>query len=282
MSTITSKSTITSSLTNVTVHIGHSAPTTPKTDELVGFSYSLTDFVGKSKQEKNFSTACTGRSGNVLQLLAMVMAMSQLKKPANVTFVTDCQYILDTFAKLRTYVQAGWKTRTGTGVKNKEAWQCLIGTAKKGGHRFSIVKAEGLDAYKVDNCHLEAKKAINYQAIANLAPSVKAAPTPEAKTTSSLSSKSEPASKEAQTVPALPENKMEDIPKEKLEQLHMDALTPSEQPSSDSAPFDLPELPELPEEAKVAQEPPRKPAKPSLFAQQKAKAAEVLASHGIK
>ena len=207
--------------TNVTVYIGHSAPTTPKADEVVGFAYDMTVAYGNGKSYRyHRCTPVKGKTNNQLDLLAMVFALQALKQPATVTFVTDSKYVLDTFGKLRKYVQAGWKTRTGSEVANQDGWQCLIDTAKKGGHFFAIEKAEGLSFYQVSNCHLEAKKAVNLRLMAELQPKAKAAPSPSAK--------SEPAPKAAQTPQAaqgLPASKRGDIPRAQLEQLHEEALS---------------------------------------------------------
>lgn len=225
--------------TNVTVFLGHSSPTTPKEKEVVGFAYDMTVTYGNGKPYRYCrNTPVLGKTNNQLDLLAMVFALRALKKPATVTFVTDSKYVLDTFAKLRKYVQAGWKTHTGSEVANKEGWQCLINTAKKGGHHFAIVKAEGLAVYQVSNCHLEAKKAINLQLIADAATMAKAASSPEAKAPSSLSAKSELAQKAAQPAQPQADNK-------------------EEQPAPGDDPFGIPEIPELPEEAAPALEPPK-------------------------
>ena len=207
--------------TNVTVYIGHSAPTTPKADEVVGFAYDMTVAYGNGKSYRyHRCTPVKGKTNNQLDLLAMVFALQALKQPATVTFVTDSKYVLDTFGKLRKYVQAGWKTRTGAEVANQDGWKCLVTTAKRGGHHFAIEKAEGLSFYQVSNCHLEAKKAVNLRLMAELQPKAKAAPSPSAK--------SEPAPKAAQTPQAaqgLPASKRGDIPRAQLEQLHEEALS---------------------------------------------------------
>lgn len=247
---ITSKST--TSKTKVTVFIGHSAPTTPNPDEIVGFSYDLTVTYGNGKSYRYYrNTPVLGKTNNQLDLLAMVFAMQALKQPANILFVTDSKYILDTFAKLRDYVRAGWKTRTGAEVANKKGWQCLIDTAKKGGHHFSIEKAEGVDAFQVSNCHLEAKKAVNLQLIANAAIEAKASPVreakvkpePEAKAAPAPEAKVKPEPKAAQPAPDLPASPRDDIPREQLEQLL--AATLGAEPSSPEGA----EIPEIPADA---------------------------------
>ena len=214
--------------TNVTVYIGHSAPTTPKADEVVGFAYDMTVTYSNGKSYRYYRyTPVKGKTNNQLDLLAMVFALQALKQPATVTFVTDSKYVLDTFGKLRKYVQAGWKTRTGSEVANQDGWKCLITTAKRGGHHFAIEKAEGIAGYQVSNCHLEAKKAVNLRLMAELQPKAKTAPAQEAKAALSPSAKAAPAPRTAQTpqpVQELPASKRDDIPQERLEQLHMEAL----------------------------------------------------------
>ena len=196
---------------NVTVYIGHSAPTTPKTEDIVGFAYDMTVTYsnGKSYRYHRY-TPVKGKTNNQLDLLAMVFALQALKQPTTVTFVTDSKYLVDTFEKLRKYVQAGWKTRTGSEVANQDGWKCLISTAKKGGHHFAIEKAEGLSVYQVSNCHLEAKKAVNLRLMAELQPEAKATPAPRMAQT-------------PQPVQELPASKREDIPREQLEQLFQEA-----------------------------------------------------------
>ena len=213
--------------TNVTVYIGHSAPTTPGEGDITGFAYDMTvaDSNGKTCRCHRY-TPVKGKTNNQLDLLAMVFALQALKQPATVTFVTDSKYLVDTFGKLRKYVQAGWKTRTGSEVANQDGWKCLIDTAKKGGHFFAIEKAEGIAGYQVSNCHLEAKKAVNLRLMAELQPKAKTAPTQEAKAAPSPSAKAAPAPRTAQTpqpVQELPASKREDIPRAQLEQLYEEA-----------------------------------------------------------
>lgn len=249
MATITSKS---ATPIKVTVFIGHAAPTTPKPDEIVGFAYDMTVAYGNGKEYRYHRCfPVKGKTNNQLDLLAMVFSLRELKKPATVSFITGSKYILDTFAKLREYIQAGWKTRTGSEVANKEAWQCLIDTAKKGGHFFAIGEAVGAATYKVSNCHLEAKKAVNLQLIANATIEAKASPVreakvkpePEAKAAPAPEAKVKPEPKAAYPAPDLPASPRDDIPREQLEQLRAAAL--GAEPSSPEGA----EIPEIPADA---------------------------------
>ncbi len=125
-------------LNSVVIRIGHSF--THKAD-LQGYACILTS----GNHRKEIVGVRTAQSGNIVTLTAIYAALKLLRKPSNVTIISDLPYIYNTWARIPDYVTWGWKTKTGTNVKNAEAWKAILALAAKGGHNVQIRKASAND-----------------------------------------------------------------------------------------------------------------------------------------
>ena len=81
------------------------------------------------------------RSGNrqrgvtLMELMAVIQALSALKRPCAVTLYLDSQYVLKGITEwLPGWKAKGWRTAGKTPVKNVELWQRLDELVQHGGH----------------------------------------------------------------------------------------------------------------------------------------------------
>jgi ribonuclease HI len=72
---------------------------------------------------------CGGESvttNNRMELMAAIMALEALKRPCAVDLYTDSQYVRDGIMKwLAGWKRKGWRTSTGSPVKNEDLWRRL-------------------------------------------------------------------------------------------------------------------------------------------------------------
>jgi ribonuclease HI len=70
-----------------------------------------------------------------MELMAVIQALSALKRPCAVTLYLDSQYVLKGITEwLPGWKAKGWRTAGKTPVKNVELWQRLDGLVQNGGH----------------------------------------------------------------------------------------------------------------------------------------------------
>lgn len=125
-------------LNSITIRIGHSF--THKTD-LQGYACILTS----GNHRKEIVGSRKAETGNIVALTAIYAALKLLRKPSDITIISDLPYIYNTWARIPDYVTWGWKTKTGTSVKNADAWKAILTLINKGGHKVQIRKAAAND-----------------------------------------------------------------------------------------------------------------------------------------
>jgi ribonuclease HI len=65
-------------------------------------------------------------TNNRMELMAAIMALEALKRPCAVDLYTDSQYVRDGIMKwLAGWKRKGWRTSTGSPVKNEDLWRRL-------------------------------------------------------------------------------------------------------------------------------------------------------------
>ena len=113
-----------------------------------------------NKHEKEFSAGYKHVTNNQMELLAVIVGFEALKKPADVTVVSDSKYVCDAFNQkwIDSWVKKNWKN-----VKNIELWQRLLNAMKPHDYKFEWVKGHaghhynercdqlGVEAYKKEN-----------------------------------------------------------------------------------------------------------------------------------
>jgi ribonuclease HI len=76
-----------------------------------------------------------GTTNNRMELMAVIQALTALKRPCAVTLYLDSQYVLKGITEwLPGWKAKGWRTAGKTPVKNVELWQQLDGLVQNGGH----------------------------------------------------------------------------------------------------------------------------------------------------
>ncbi|KQT07697.1 ribonuclease HI [Ramlibacter sp. Leaf400] len=76
-----------------------------------------------------------GTTNNRMELMAVIQALTALKRPCAVTLYLDSQYVLKGITEwLPGWKAKGWRTAGKTPVKNVELWQRLDDLVLNGGH----------------------------------------------------------------------------------------------------------------------------------------------------
>ncbi len=74
-------------------------------------------------------------TNNRMELMAVIQALSALKRPCNVTLYLDSQYVLKGMTEwLPGWKAKGWRTASKAPVKNVELWQQLDQLVQDSGH----------------------------------------------------------------------------------------------------------------------------------------------------
>ncbi|TFY99309.1 ribonuclease HI [Ramlibacter henchirensis] len=76
-----------------------------------------------------------GTTNNRMELMAVIQALSALKRPCAVTLYLDSQYVLKGITEwLPGWKAKGWRTAGKTPVKNAELWKRLDDLVQQSGH----------------------------------------------------------------------------------------------------------------------------------------------------
>jgi ribonuclease HI len=76
-------------------------------------------------------------TNNRMELMAVIQALTALKRPCDVTLFLDSQYVLKGITEwLPGWKAKGWRTAGKQPVKNVELWQQLDALVQQGGHRI--------------------------------------------------------------------------------------------------------------------------------------------------
>lgn len=80
------------------------------------------------EKEKMISGGEPDTTNNRMELLAVISGLNALKRPCEVTIVTDSQYVMKAFKEgwLDKWQENGWKTADRKPVKNQELWEELL------------------------------------------------------------------------------------------------------------------------------------------------------------
>jgi len=81
--------------------------------------------------EKELSGGEPLTTNNRMEMMAVVQALSALKRPCAVTLSTDSRYVMDGLTKwVHGWQKNGWKTADRKPVKNADLWQALLAAAR--------------------------------------------------------------------------------------------------------------------------------------------------------
>jgi ribonuclease HI len=80
-------------------------------------------------------------TNNRMELLAVIAALRTLTEPSTVRVVTDSQYVAKGMTSwIHSWRRKGWKTASGTPVKNRDLWEELETLAGKHQLRFEWIR----------------------------------------------------------------------------------------------------------------------------------------------
>ena len=93
--------------------------------------------------KKEISGGCKNTTNNIMELTAVIEALKCLKVESEVQVYSDSAYTVNAFNQKWIYgwMKNGWKTSSGTDVKNKELWQELYSLTQK--HKVEFIKVKG-------------------------------------------------------------------------------------------------------------------------------------------
>jgi len=91
--------------------------------------------------EKELSGGEEKSTNNRMEMMAVVKALEELKKPSTVEIYTDSKYVIDGVTKwLKGWKAKGWKTAAKKDVKNQGLWQKIDVLVNKHDVTFHWVK----------------------------------------------------------------------------------------------------------------------------------------------
>ncbi len=78
--------------------------------------------------EREYAEGFPKTTNNRMELMAAIVGLEALKKPCEVDLYSDSQYLINAFNKnwIAGWQKKGWKTSTGSAVKNQELWERLL------------------------------------------------------------------------------------------------------------------------------------------------------------
>ena len=87
--------------------------------------------------EKELFGGELGTTNNRMELMAVIEALSALKRPCAVTLYLDSEYVRKGITEwIHGWKAKGWRTASKQPVKNVELWQRLDALVSTGGHRI--------------------------------------------------------------------------------------------------------------------------------------------------
>ncbi len=94
--------------------------------------------------EKELSGGELSTTNNRMEMLAVIQALTALKRPCAVRLYLDSQYVLKGMTEwLPGWKARGWKTAAKEPVKNVDLWQQLDQLVSKGGHTIDWCWVKG-------------------------------------------------------------------------------------------------------------------------------------------
>lgn len=117
---------------------------------------------------KKFSGYENNTTNNRMELLAVVMGLSKVKQPCEITIYTDSAYVANAFLNnwIDNWQKNNWKTASKKDVKNVDLWLRLLDALKP--HKVQWIKVKGhSDNYYNDICDKLAKDEIKKNALKN-------------------------------------------------------------------------------------------------------------------
>jgi ribonuclease HI len=96
-----------------------------------------------NEAKKEIKKAFENTTNNIMELSAVVEALSILKEPCEVKLYSDSAYVINAINQkwIDNWQKNGWKTASKEPVKNKDIWEKLINLLRY--HKVEFIKVKG-------------------------------------------------------------------------------------------------------------------------------------------
>jgi ribonuclease HI len=93
--------------------------------------------------QKEVKQAFRNTTNNIMELSAVIQALSMLKEPCSVKVHSDSAYVINAINQkwINNWQKNGWKSSNKEPVKNRELWEKLIELIKY--HKVEFIKVKG-------------------------------------------------------------------------------------------------------------------------------------------
>ena len=93
--------------------------------------------------QKEVKQAFRNTTNNIMELSAVIQALSMLKEPCSVKLHSDSAYVINAINQkwINNWQKNGWKSSNKEPVKNRELWEKLIELIKY--HKVDFIKVKG-------------------------------------------------------------------------------------------------------------------------------------------
>lgn len=104
-----------------------------------------------NNKRKEVKQAFSNTTNNIMELTAVIQALSILKEPCNVKLHSDSAYVINAINQkwISNWVRNGWKTANKEPVKNKQLWEELIKLINF--HKIEFIKVKGHSDNELNN-----------------------------------------------------------------------------------------------------------------------------------
>ena len=104
-----------------------------------------------NNKRKEVKQAFSNTTNNIMELSAVIQALSMLKEPCNVKVHSDSAYVINAINQkwITNWVRNGWKTANKEPVKNKELWEELLKLVDF--HKIDFIKVKGHSDNELNN-----------------------------------------------------------------------------------------------------------------------------------
>lgn len=92
--------------------------------------------------EREYSQGFDDTTNNRMELMGVIRGFEELKKPCNVTVISDSKYVIDAFNQhwLENWQKNNWRTSSKKAVKNIDLWKKLLEVSAPHNISFTWIK----------------------------------------------------------------------------------------------------------------------------------------------
>lgn len=93
--------------------------------------------------KKEIKKSFVNTTNNIMELSAVIDALSMLKEPCSVKIYSDSAYVVNAINQnwIKSWIKNGWRTSSKEPVKNRELWEKLIKLMEI--HEVNFIKVKG-------------------------------------------------------------------------------------------------------------------------------------------